>query len=81
MQRQMRKFCFIGWLTLKILLLQGLIWFKVYFLKIEYEGKKQISKSSLFHSTNVDEKKRIKRKAIACFKLGNHQVLAVSCLV
>ena len=57
MQRQMRKFCFIGWLTLKILLLQGLIWFKVYFLKIEYEGKKQISKSSLFHSTNVDEKK------------------------
>ena len=41
-------------------LLQGLI--KIFFLKVEYEGELRISESNLFHSTNADEKKKLRRK-------------------
>ena len=45
-----------GWLTLKALLLQGLK-FKIFCMKVEYEGELQICESSLFHSTNAYGKK------------------------
>ena len=64
-----------------IQLLRGLIKFKFFFLKVGYEGELQISESKLFHSTNVDGKKRIKEKVILYCKLGNDQVLTISCLV
>ena len=71
-----RKISSFRWLTLKTSLLQGLIKFKIFFLKVEYGGVLRISKSKLFHSTNTD-KKRNKEKVIPYFKLGNHQVLTI----
>ena len=62
----------------KTLLLRGLTKFRIFFLKVEYEGELQISESNLFHSY-ADGKKRIKDKVIPYFKLGNHQVLTISC--
>ena len=52
----MRKISPFGWLTLKALLLQGLIKFKSFLLKTEYKGELRISESNLFHLTNADEK-------------------------
>ena len=77
--RRVRKMSPFGWLTLKTLLLHSFIKFKIFFLKIKYEGELPISKSNLFHSINADGKKKIK-KVIHYFKLGNHQVLTFSCL-
>ena len=37
-------------------LLHGLTNFKMFLLKVEYEGELQISKSNLFHSANADGK-------------------------
>ena len=45
-------------MTLKTSLLRGLIKFKIFFLKDEYEGELRISESNLFHSTNAGEKKQ-----------------------
>ena len=44
------------WPTLKTLSLRGLIRFKIFFLKVEYEEELRISKSNLFHSTNTGRK-------------------------
>ena len=77
----MRKISPFGWLTLKTSLLQGLIKFKIFLFKVEYEGESRISEFNLFHSTNADGKKRIKEKIIPYFKLENRQVLTISCLV
>ena len=41
-------------LTFKISLLEGVIKFKIFFLKIECERELQICESNLFHSTNDD---------------------------
>ena len=41
-------------LTFKTSLLEGVIKFKIYFLKIECERELQICESNLFHSTNDD---------------------------
>ena len=49
---------------LKTLLLKGLIKFKIFFLKVEYKGELQISESNLFHSSNADGKKGIKKKIV-----------------
>ena len=38
--------------------------FKIFFLKVEYEGELQISESNLFHSTNTDGKKEPRKKII-----------------
>ena len=67
----MRKISPFGWLTLKTLLLRGLIKFKIFFIKVEYERELRISESNLFHSDNANEKKGIKEKVRYC-KLGNH---------
>ena len=42
----------------KTSLLRGLMKFKTFFLKVEYEGELRIFESNLFHSTNADEKKK-----------------------
>ena len=80
-RRQVRKISPFGWLTLKTSLLRGLRKFKIFSLKIEYEGEQPKSECNLFHSTNADGKKRIKKKVIPYFTLGNHQVLTISCFV
>ena len=59
--------------------LRDLIKYKIFFLKTEYEGALQIFESNLFNSTNADGKK-INEKVIPYFKLGNPQVLTISCL-
>ena len=59
--------------------LGGLIKYKIFFLKTGHEGELQIFESNLFHSTNADGKK-INEKVIPYFKLGNPQVLTISCL-
>ena len=41
-------------LTFKTSLLEGVIKFKIFFLKIECERELQICESNLFHSTNDD---------------------------
>ena len=56
--RRVRKMSPFGWLTLKTLLLHSFIKFKIFFLKIKYEGELPISKSNLFHSINADGKKK-----------------------
>ena len=60
--RRVKKNSPFGWLTLKTLLLQGLIKFKIFFLKVKYEGELWISESILFHTTNADEKKELTKK-------------------
>ena len=52
----MRKIRSSWWPTLKTLSLRGLIRFKIFFLKVEYEEELRISKSNLFHSTNAGRK-------------------------
>ena len=42
----------------KTSLLRGIMKFKTFFLKVEYEGELRIFESNLFHSTNADEKKK-----------------------
>ena len=64
--RLVRKSSPFGWLTLKTSLLRGLIKFKIFFLKVEYEGELRISASNLFHSTNANEKKEL-RKSYSLF--------------
>ena len=59
-----------GWLTLKTSLLRGLIKLKIYYLKIEYEGELQISESNLFHSTNANGKKEIKKELFLILNWG-----------
>ena len=64
----MRKIRPFEWMTLRRSLLPGLIKFKIFFLKVEYEGELQISEYNLFHSTNGDgKKKRIKKNVIPYF--------------
>ena len=77
----MRKISPFEWLTLKRSLLPGLIKFKILFLKVEYEGELRISESNLFYLTNADGKKEMKEKVIPYFKLRNHEVLTISCLL
>ena len=77
MRRWVRKISCSGWPTLKTLSLRGLIRFKIFFLKVEYEEELRISKSNLFHSTSAGGK-TIKEKAIPYLKLGNYQVLTIS---
>ena len=52
--RRVRKVSRFGWLTLKLLLLGGLIKFKIFSLKVEYERELRLCESNLFHSTNAD---------------------------
>ena len=42
-------------------LLQGLVKFKIFFLKVEHEGELQISESKLLHSSNADENKNYEK--------------------
>ena len=56
-RRRMRKINPFGWLTLKTSLLRGLVKFKIFFLKVEYERELRI-----FHSTNADGKKELRKK-------------------
>ena len=65
----MRKISPLGWLTLKTLL-RGLIKLKIFFLKVEHEGELRISKSNLFHSTNVDGKKKLRKKLFLILNWG-----------
>ena len=58
----MRKISPFGWLTLKILLLPGLIKFTISDLKVEYEAELRISESNLYHSTNADGNKELRKK-------------------
>ena len=58
---------------------RGPIKFKIFFLKIEEKGKQPKSEYSLFHSINADGKKK-NEKGIPYFRLGNRQVLTISCL-
>ena len=58
----MRKISPFGWLTLKASLLQGLIKSIIFFLKTEYAGELRISESNLFHLTNADTKKELRKK-------------------
>ena len=51
-----------GWLTLKTSLLQGLIKFKIFFLKVEYEEELRIFEPKLFHSINADGKNELRKK-------------------
>ena len=60
----MRKISPLGWLTLKTSLLQGLIKFKMFFLKTEYEEELGISKLNLLHSTTADGKKELRRRKL-----------------
>ena len=54
--RRVSKISRFGWLTLKTSLLRGLIRFKIFFLKVEYEGELQITMNEEL------------RKAVTCFK-------------
>ena len=58
------------WLTLKTSLLGGLIKFKIFFLKDEYEEELRISESNLFHSTNADGKKELRKKLFLTLNWG-----------
>ena len=58
----MRKISSFGWLTLKTLLLPGLIKLKISYLKVEYEAELRISESNLYHSTNADGNKELRKK-------------------
>ena len=60
----MRKISPLGWLTLKTSLLRGLIKFKMFFLKTEYEEELGISKLNLLHSTTADGKKELRRRKL-----------------
>ena len=61
-------------------LLQDLVKFKIFFLKVEHEGELQIL--NLNYSTQVMLMKiRIMKKAIPYYKLGNHQILTISGLI
>ena len=55
MRRRVRKISPFGWMKFKASLLRGLIKFKIFFLKDEYED--ELTKSNLFHSTNADGKR------------------------
>ena len=57
--------------------IRDLMKFKIFFLKIKYEGELRISESNLFHSNNAGGKKKL-RKVISYFIQGNHQVLTAS---
>ena len=61
-RRQVRKISSFGWLTLKTLLLPGLIKLKISYLKVEYEAELRISESNLYHSTNADGNKELRKK-------------------
>ena len=60
----MRKISPLDWLTLKTSLLRGLIKFKMFFLKTEYEEELGISKLNLLHSTTADGKKELRRRKL-----------------
>ena len=60
----MSKISPLGWLTLKTSLLRGLIKFKMFFLKTEYEEELGISKLNLLHSTTADGKKELRRRKL-----------------
>ena len=60
----MKKISPLGWLTLKTSLLRGLIKFKMFFLKTEYEEELGISKLNLLHSTTADGKKELRRRKL-----------------
>ena len=57
----MRKISPCGRLTLKTLLLRGIIKFKNFFLKVGYEGKLLISESNSFCSANADGEKELRK--------------------
>ena len=61
-RRRVRKISPFVWLTWRTSLLRGLIKFKIFFLKVEYEGELRISEFDLFHSTNADRKKELRKK-------------------
>ena len=60
----MSKISPLGWLTLKTSLLRGLIKFKMFFLKTEYEEELGISKLNLLHSATADGKKELRRRKL-----------------
>ena len=60
----MSKISPLGWLTLKTSLLRGLIKFKMFSLKTEYEEELGISKLNLLHSTTADGKKELRRRKL-----------------
>ena len=66
----MRNISPFGWLTLKTSLLRGLIKFKIISLKVEYEGELRISECNLFHSTNADGKKELRKKLFLILNWG-----------
>ena len=66
----MRKISPFGWLALKTSLLRGFIKFKIFFLKVEYEGELRISESNLLHSTNADGKKEFRKKLFLFLNWG-----------
>ena len=66
MSRQVSKISPFGWQTLKTLILQGLVKFKIFFLKIGYEF---IGITS-FHSTNDGGKKELTRNLFLSLNWG-----------
>ena len=69
-RRRMTKISPFGWLTLKTSLLWDLIKFKTILLKVQYEGELRISESNLFHSTNADGKRELRKKLQRCCMLS-----------
>ena len=74
MSRQVSKISPFGWQTLKTLILQGLVKFKIFFLKIGYE----FIGTTSFHSTNDGGKKELTRKLFLSLNWGR---ITVSYLV
>ena len=68
--RRMWKINPFGRLTLKTLLLRGFIKSKIFFLKVEYKRELRISESNLFHSTNADGKKELRKKLFLILNWG-----------
>ena len=69
-RRRMWKISPFGRLTLKTLLLRGFIKSKIFFLKVEYKRELRISESNLFHSTNADGKKELRKKLFLILNWG-----------
>ena len=55
-------------MTVKDIVIRGLIKSKIFFLKVEYEGELRIFESNLFHSTNADGKKELRKKLLPTLK-------------
>ena len=67
-RRRVSKISRFGWLTLKTSLLRGLIRFKIFFLKVEYEGELQIKMNEELRKAATCFKGNKLRKVATCFK-------------